>query len=139
MSLNLTNIVWPAWANPKFFLYLALGLVLAIGSYTVIKSFDDPFGFEARQEQKLETEAALAKGDVITEKGKGAYARDAVVIRQKAYDRDTKIGENENETARQLEETDGSDVILPDAFVDTLNAGLCKYESNSPCPSDSSN
>lgn len=111
-----------------------ISLVLVVGSITVVSFLGDPFGIQKRKTETAISEAMTAKAAAATAEGQTGVAIDWAAIAQGATAREATVARIGNTNAQQIQKAEGANIILSDSLINSINTGLCHYEST-PCPS----
>ena len=115
---------------------LLIGLVLIVGSMTVVSFLGDPFGIQQRRTDTAVAEAIKAKGEAATSDAQANVGIDWNKINAAASNRESRLAVIGTNNAQQIQKAPGASTPLTDGFIDSVNAGLCVYKST-PCPSGS--
>lgn len=106
-----------------------IGLVLIIGSMTVVSFLGDPFGIQKHKTEAAVSEALKAKGQAATSDAQSNVGIDWSKIAATAATREGRLATIGTTNAQQIQKAPGASAPLTDGYIDAVNAGLCNYES----------
>ena len=111
-----------------------IGLVLVIGSISIVSFLGDPFGIQQRRTDNAVAEAIKAKVEAATSDAQANVGIDWNKINAAAVTRDSRLSAIGTINAQQIQKAPGASTPLTDGYIAAVNAGLCNYEST-PRPS----
>ena len=106
-----------------------VGLILIVGSASIVSFMGDPFGIQQRKTDNAVAEAIKAKGDAATNDAQSNVGIDWSKIAANATTRDSRLATIGTTNAQQIQKAPGANAPLTDGYITAVNAGLCNYES----------
>jgi len=106
-----------------------IGLVLVVGSTSIVSFLGDPFGIQQRKTDTAIAEAIKAKGEAATSDAQANLGIDWNKINAAASTRDSRLSAIGTTNAQQIQKAPGASATLTDGYIAAVNAGLCNYES----------
>jgi hypothetical protein len=106
-----------------------VGLILIVGSASIVSFMGDPFGIQQRKTDNAVAEAIKAKGDAATNDAQSNVGIDWSKIAANATTRDSRLATIGTTNAQQIQKAPGANAPLTDGYIAAVNAGLCNYES----------
>lgn len=122
------------WANT--IIAIIIGLVLIVGSATIVSFMGDPFGIQKNRTENAVAQALTARAESATSDAQSGVGLDWSKITANAATREGRLAVIGTTNAQQIQKAQGASTPLSDDFIASTNAGLCQYEST-PCPSGS--
>ena len=115
------------WVNTV--IAVIIGLVLVVGSASIVSFMGDPFGIQQRKTDNAVAEAIKAKGDAATNDAQANLGIDWSKIAANATTREGRLATIGTTNAQQIQKAPGANAPLTDGYIAAVNAGLCNYES----------
>lgn len=84
--------------------------------------------------EKSELAAALSRGEAVQAQQQVALGKDTNTIVIKGRTRESSIERVNTSNVDKIKEASGADEKLSSSLINTVNNGLCKYESTPGCP-----
>lgn len=115
------------WVNVA--VTVLVGLVLVVGSMTIVSFMGDPFGIQKHKTEAAVSAALTAKAEAATSDAQSGVGIDWGKIAAAASTREGRLATIGTTNAQQIQKAPGANAPLTDGYIDAVNAGLCNYES----------